>query len=385
MSLNILRLNGNNNKKSESEKLVSITTEFTLVEKRRSFWNAGPLIFSTFYFFPLIFNWAQLSAVIIALQVIVYLSFVLLYWQSITKTGNALVMNLVLMAGLCVAGSWVTTGTSSLFGFIAFFCGFNFLPRYKIIAMLIIIALVLLTAKFIATQQAVYFLMPALCVACGLFIFGWMSHRERVHKELQRQSEEEIKRLGAVAERERIARDLHDLLGHSLSSIALKAELASKFAAANALEQAQSEAQQVADLAREALSEVRQAVTGYHQLALDAQLHILASRLKDKGIAVTLELQAVTLDKVSEACLCFFAKEVCTNIIRHSDADKVCFTLRQDKNNVFVEIKDNGSIKFIKEGNGLMGIRTRLKECGGQLFYNTEQGGYFKAVLGEAG
>ncbi|MEJ6476805.1 sensor histidine kinase [Pseudoalteromonas piscicida] len=363
---------------------MSITTEYTLIEKRRSFWNAGPLIFSIFYFFPLVFTWKLLGGVEIALQALIYLGFVILYWQSIAKTGRILLLNLFLMTVLCVVGSWVTTGTSTLFGFIAFFCGFNLTPRYKVFGLVVLMAMVLLTAQFIAAAQSVYFLMPALCVSFGLFVFGWMTHRERVHRELQRQSEEEVKRLGAVAERERIARDLHDLLGHSLSSIALKAELASKFAAANAYEQAQSEALQVAELARAALSEVRQAVTGYHQLALDAQLHIMASRLKDKGIAVSLELNSVSLDKAKEACLCFFAKEICTNIIRHSDADQVSVRLQQGDEGVSVEIKDNGSVKAIKEGNGLMGIRARLKECGGQLFYNTEQGGYFKAVIKEA-
>lgn len=360
---------------------MAITTDHTLVEKRRSFWDAGPLIFSIFYFFPLAFSWTQEGSVNLLAQLLIYLGFVWLYWQSIAKTGIALITLLSLMTLLCIVGSLATTGTSSLFGFVAFFCGFSLQGKYKVYGFLGLLISILSTSHFIIPAHTIYFLMPAICVSLGLFIFGWVTHRERVHRQLQRQSEQEIKRLGAVAERERIARDLHDLLGHSLSSIALKAELASKFAAAQAYEQAQSEALQVAELAREALSEVRQAVTGYHQLALDAQLHIMASRLKDKGIAVSLNLSAVEIDKEKEASLCFFAKEVCTNIIRHSDADKVSVQLQQTQQSILVEIKDNGSVKSIKEGNGLMGIRARLKECGGQLVYHTEQGGYFKAVI----
>lgn len=358
---------------------MTLTTDFALVDKRRSFWNAGPLIFSTFYFFPLVFTWQQNSLTELVWQFVIYIAFVALYWRSISAVGHTLVSNIVLMTLLCIGGSFVTTGTSSLFGFIAFFCGFGLTKPFKIVAFIMLIVLILLTTHFIVGYYSVYFLMPALCVSGGLFFFGWMEYRERIHRELKRQSDDEIKRLGAVAERERIARDLHDLLGHSLSSIALKAELAGKFISANALSQAQDESQQVAALAREALSEVRQAVSGYNKLALDAQLHILASRLKDKGIAVTSTLQGVELEAKVEAGLCFFAKEICTNIIRHSDADKVTIRLQQEQTAVVLQISENGSVQSITEGNGLSGLRQRLEALDVQFQYHISQGVCFSA------
>ena len=123
-------------------------------------------------------------------------------------------------------------------------------------------------------------------------------------------------------ERERFARDLHDLLGHSLSVIALKAELAGAAAAPTGAARPPCEVAELEDVARGALTEVRDAVSGYRQPTLDDELEGARVALSAAGIEAEVVRPAVTLDPAVEAVLAWTVREGATNVIRHSRAER---------------------------------------------------------------
>ncbi len=132
----------------------------------------------------------------------------------------------------------------------------------------------------------------------------------------------ELARLAVAKERERFARDLHDLLGHTLSVIALKAELAGRFLPGLPREAA-AEIAEVEDVARTALSEVRDAVSGYHQPTLDGELAGARMALSAAGIEADVQHAEVSLEPEVEAVLAWAVREGATNVIRHSGASRL--------------------------------------------------------------
>jgi len=345
-----------------------------LAHPKKEFWNWGPLFFSSFFFFPLLTNWQSLSVENIAAQIAIYAAFVCLYGFALFKKGESVTPILALMAVLCCFGTYITYGTHSLFGFIGFFCGFNYRRKYSFLMMAALLSIILMSAMLFVPIKSMYFVAPAAIISIGLFIFGVMEKRERFFRIEQMQSEQKIEQLGAIAERERIARDLHDLLGHSLSSIALKAELASKLSAAGVREQAIHESEQVAELARTLLSEVRQAVSGLKQIGLYAQIDVLVKRLHDAGFIVEEAIEKVPLSAEQESNLCFIFKEAVTNIIRHSKGKYVKLQLSSQNGVVEVAIQDDGELKKYQAGNGVDGIKERVSALGGQCDISIDSG-----------
>jgi two-component system sensor histidine kinase DesK len=173
-------------------------------------------------------------------------------------------------------------------------------------------------------------------------------------------------RLATLAERERIGRDLHDLLGHTLSVVALKSELARKLIDRD-LDAARSEISEVERVARDALSQVRNAVSGIRNTALSAELVAATALLEAQGVKVKCETENVKLPHDRESALALSLREAATNIRRHSGASGVTIRVRKEPNEVVVEVADNGRGGRIVPGNGLNGMRERLGCVGGSL------------------
>jgi two-component system sensor histidine kinase DesK len=178
----------------------------------------------------------------------------------------------------------------------------------------------------------------------------------------------ELARLAVADERARFARDLHDLLGHSLSVIALKAQLARR----RLPDDPQTAAADVADIesvTREALREVRQAVSGYRRPQLDAELDGARTALDAAGIQTTIERPPVELPADVEAALAWTVREAATNVIRHSGATHSTIRLVPALGQATVEVIDDGcgTNGDPGSGNGLLGLQERLREAGGRL------------------
>jgi two-component system sensor histidine kinase DesK len=189
-----------------------------------------------------------------------------------------------------------------------------------------------------------------------------------------RRSNEEILRLATMAERERIGRDLHDLLGHTLSVVALKSELARKLIDRD-LDGARKEIGEVERVARDALSQVRNAVSGIRSTALSAELIAATALLEAQGLKVKCETENVKLPHDSETALALSLREAATNIRRHSGASGVTIRVMKEPAAVVVEVADDGRGGRIVPGNGLNGMRERLGSVGGSLSLSPNKDG----------
>ena len=188
-----------------------------------------------------------------------------------------------------------------------------------------------------------------------------------------RMAQAEVERLAKLAERERIARDLHDVLGHTLSVVVLKSELAQKLITRDAT-RAAAEMAEVERIAREGLAEVRQAITGYRSSGLAAELEHVRETLVAAGIQATIEAGSVTLAPAQETALSLALREATTNVIRHAAATSCHIRFYAQDGSVLMEVEDNGRGGSAPFGNGLTGMRERIQELGGVLQRETERG-----------
>jgi two-component system, NarL family, sensor histidine kinase DesK len=195
----------------------------------------------------------------------------------------------------------------------------------------------------------------------------------------------ELARTAVAAERERFARDLHDLLGHSLSVIAIKAELAGRLLPDRPVDAA-GEIRDVEQVARTALSEVREAVSGYRQPTLEGELEGARVALSAAGIIAEFERSPVTLDPDVEAVLAWAVREGATNVIRHSGASRCQVRVRAGLADAAVEVVDDGagcdgssgSDPDESSGNGLAGLSERAAGLRGRIEAGGLPGGGFR-------
>lgn len=201
-----------------------------------------------------------------------------------------------------------------------------------------------------------------------------------------RAAREEIARLAVTAERLRIARDLHDLLGHNLSLIALKSELARRLLAVSP-ERAATEIGDIEQVARTTLQEVREAVASYRQPALASELEAAQEILAAAGIIYRYQGSAQILADISpaaEAILSWAVREGVTNVIKHSRAHHCMIALTRDEQGIGVEIADDGrALSSVSEdaGNGLRGLSERVKAVDGQFEAASRASGGFRLAV----
>ena len=188
-----------------------------------------------------------------------------------------------------------------------------------------------------------------------------------------RKADAEIEHLAKVAERERIARDLHDLLGHTLSLITLKAELARKLVDRDP-QRAKEEMLDVEHTSRAALADVREAISGYRGQGLAAELVRARKALETAGIAVNSDVGELPLSPAQETVLALALREAVTNVVRHAHARRCDVRLQRSEDVCTLEIADNGRGADAPEGNGLRGMRERLEALGGSLERQTQAG-----------
>ncbi|WP_294990480.1 sensor histidine kinase [uncultured Stenotrophomonas sp.] len=207
------------------------------------------------------------------------------------------------------------------------------------------------------------------------FIIGMVVNVEAVNKDKDaalQLSQEEVRRLATTAERERIGRDLHDLLGHTLSLITLKLELARKLHDRGDA-RARQEIGEAEDIAREALAQVRSAVTGIR--ASDLAGELASARLLLECQQVHLQYAPPPAMPVDvERGLALVLREAATNIVRHAQATQARVEFMLEGRMLAMQIRDDGRGGVQAEGNGLCGMRERVAALGGQLTVQSVRG-----------
>ena len=190
------------------------------------------------------------------------------------------------------------------------------------------------------------------------YFVGRSMHKSREHKAIE-------KELDILTERERIARDVHDVLGHSLTIVNLKAELAAKLVETNA-PAAQEQMRQVAQLSRQALAEVHSTVTRLRVPDLEGEVLASSRALETAGIQADLPdaTTAANIAGMNSSLFSWALRETVTNIVRHSHATYATVRL----NSTGLEVIDNGiGIGDAPCKSGLTGLCTRIEDAGGTL------------------
>lgn len=172
--------------------------------------------------------------------------------------------------------------------------------------------------------------------------------------------------LAAVRERERIARDLHDVLGHTLTTIAVKSDLAGRLMESD-LDAARREIADIRDASRATLRDVRAAVSGMNATTLQAEINRAGAALGSAGVTLSVTGAAPDLEPAADTALGLALREAATNIIRHSRASTARLTLGRQNGAARVMLEDDGGGGAPVEGEGLTGLRRRLEALGGRL------------------
>ncbi|HEV2271336.1 MAG TPA: sensor histidine kinase [Steroidobacteraceae bacterium] len=240
----------------------------------------------------------------------------------------------------------------------------------------------------IAAEGALLHLTPWLWgiwsfLAAGVGIGNlFTAQRIRANKRLGL-AQDQIEHLAKVAERERIARDLHDVLGHTLSVVVLKSELAGKLMGSD-LERARREIGEVEQIGRQALAEVREAIRGYRADGLFAEIARARRTLDAAGVSLDCHTDGVRLEPAQESVLSLVLREAVTNILRHAGATSCRLEVAADDRGTVLRVEDNGRGAIQREGNGIRGMRERVEALGGRLEIESRQGTRLTAEIPRA-
>ncbi len=344
-----------------------------LLRQRKSPWtDAVHLLWSAWVFLTPMFG-GHYSWRWLVLTLASYPLFLLLYAKALLAPRRNAWRYALGMIGLSMALlRWYPSGISYfVFGCVMLRAsGTLSLPRY-------LLQLVASNALFVAFAlwvgypwQSIAFL-PAMTLIIGVIV---NVERASAEKDIAlKLSHEEVRRLAATAERERIGRDLHDLLGHTLSLITLKLELARKLSERDPAG-SRRELEETEHVARHALAEVRSAVTGIRSTGLAAEL--ASARLMLESSQVHLEYGALpkALPPEIERALALVLRESVTNIARHAQAARVQVEVMCEPRCVQLRIVDDGRGGIDGDGNGLAGMRDRVRALGGTLSLHSPRG-----------
>ncbi len=170
-----------------------------------------------------------------------------------------------------------------------------------------------------------------------------------------------------AAERERLARDLHDVLGHTLSVIALKSELAGRLTERSNRDRALAELRDIEAISRQALADVKHTIVDDRFDTLETELERATSTLRTAGIAVQCRREAGHIDSPQEGILGLALREAVTNVVRHAEARTCSIRLHRTRDLYVLEVQDDGRGSTGREGQGLRGMRERIEALGGSV------------------
>lgn len=322
------------------------------------------LAFLGMFFFHLFFKPVQ--GVEIGIVVGGVIAFLACYFRAYWCQGKELFFYI---AAICLIGSvmsGINSGASVFFVYAAgFCCGFS--PRNKAFFVLLFVLLYVVSFSLL-TQQLLSFWFPALFFSSIIGLLNIHQNEVQNKNKALKQSQQEIKQIAETAERERISRDLHDILGHSLSVITLKAELASKMIDKGiTLDKIKDEIKAVETLSRATLAQVRGAVSGYNKATIAHELLQATVATQAAGIKLIENIAVCELPLEVESELALIIRESITNVIRHADTNSVQVDLVNKNNELILTITDQGYIQDIKENSGIQNMRSRINKIGGQM------------------
>ncbi|ADG11200.1 sensor histidine kinase [Caulobacter segnis] len=334
-------------------------------------WHLIWLIYVPFYFISWLYRKPGPVELVASLAGAAF--FLLLFWTIWRQRGRPMLWQVIVIFCLGLALSPFNVGWS-VYTIYAMSFAARMTPRRMAIRTMIVLEVALLALGPLLQAHGMSAWVSGLLFGAVVGFAGLMqSDMERKNQELAI-AHEEVRALATTAERERISRDLHDLLGHTLTLVAVKAELAARLVSRDA-EAAEREMQAVAAAAREALGEVRTAVVGMRGASLAFELDKARQALAAANVQA--EISALTTDghPAQEAVLAMALREAVTNVIRHAGARRCEIRLEPTASSLVLTVADDGVGGKIAEGSGLKGMRARLAAIGGGLKIQSDKHG----------
>lgn len=308
--------------------------------------------------------------VLLAISLLVFLP---VYFYSFWANQSRLMACLIFTQMLGLSWAHWNFGASTFCIFAASMCSHFETPKraYQVLAGLVVSTLAF---SFLIPFES-YFWIPAILFSMTTGVTSISANYSARQKESLIRKQEEVEHLATIAERERIARDMHDLLGHRLSVIGLKAQLAGKLLLRDH-EACQQEIKQIEETARQALAEVREAIRGYRSIGLAHELNQIRQALAAADIQLNCELNYQQLPAKIENTLSLILREAATNILRHAAATECHISLQQTPELVQLVITDNGcaDLSNLTQGSGLHGMRERVSALAGEFKLSSETG-----------
>lgn len=344
------------------------------IQRGKSPWvDAVHLLWSAWIFAVPVWTSGGWDARWIAITVLTYPVFLLLYFKGVLASrSNVRAYGLALVLLSMGLLPWYPSGLTYFIYGCVMLCGCCTGLRAYLRWLLLLDAALLLETWLLNYPWQAVFSIPLTSFIIGIIIFAERSSEEKDAK--LRLSHDEVRRLAATAERERIGRDLHDLLGHTLSLITLKLELSRKLFDRD-VDAAKREVEEAEKVARHALAEVRSAVTGIRATDLAAEMASARLLLESSRVHLDYDASPVDMPAEIERGLSLVLREAVTNIARHAAASCVRIELRREHAAVCMQIHDNGRGGLVRDGNGMSGMRERVRALGGTLGVESPLGG----------
>ncbi|TPG22430.1 sensor histidine kinase [Sphingomonas koreensis] len=290
--------------------------------------------------------------------------FLVIYIEASHRKGRSLIASAiaVLLLGFALSS---TGGNWMVFTIYAASIGADLRPARE--GRILIVGLVLASTAFAAIAGLIWYFIAMVDVFALVAAYSIMAGHAlgEKHADLM-MAQEEVRRLSREAERERIARDLHDLLGRTLTLVALKADLAVKLTRRDP-DAAEREMRDVAEAARSGLADVRAAVLGMTTAGLAREIDASRAALAAAGVDCVVTGDAAQVSIAHGAVLAMALREAVTNVIRHADAKQCTIALTDEHGRVGVTVTDDGQGGHFREGAGIAGMRSRLAAAGGYL------------------
>lgn len=330
-------------------------------------WLMGA-IWLFFLAFPLMSAWTAPTAPGRTVAVSAIIAFAAVYLHGLVRIGRADewpqvvrigVMHLVVMVLLIgVAALGIGLDALGMVTFVVAFGMFSLPLRWALTLGVAGVAAALALPWLAGVLEQTWFFVPI------VFMVGVATGVVRVLEQRGVEHREHQDQLKLAAERDRVARDVHDVLGHSLTVVTVKAELAERLVELDP-ERAKAELAEIQSLTRQALAEIRATVAGLRVTRLSDELESAGTALAGAGIAAELPPDPAVVDPRHRITLAWALRELVTNVVRHSRAERCVVQLGPD----WLDVTDDGAgASGSIEGNGLRGLRERVAGAGGEVF-----------------
>ena len=331
--------------------------------------DIGYAVYSNLLFLSLFFGnlyFRPVHGVDMVITIAGLMTFLVLYFRAFSAQKSDLIYYIAAMCLIGVGLSEINVGANVFFIYAAAFSGELYNKRKALITLLLVLAFIIFYS--VITDKSSYFWLPAIFMSITLGLLNINRTEVLKKNKALKQSQQETKHLAKIAERERISRDLHDLLGHSLSVITLKSELAGKMIDKGvSLEKIKTEIKEVEELSRKTLAQVRDAVKGYNIATIKGELLQVRVATEAAKIELFATIEVESLPANIESELALIIREAITNVIRHAETEKVWIVLKQVATHLTLTISDQGQITTKKEQSGMQNMRTRIHQMGGEM------------------